>query len=456
MKTALRTHTCGELSGKDAGKKVALCGWVDSVRISGKIGFLDLRDRYGKTQLFLNKELAYQFRNLNKEDVLQVSGVIQARPASQVKEKGTGEIEVQASKITLLKEVPELPLDLNVESTEETRLKYRYLDLRQPAMQKNLQMRHKVLKAIRDFLDKECFVEIETPILAKSTPEGARDYVVPSRNFKGKFYALPQSPQTFKQLLMVAGFDRYFQIARCFRDEDLRADRQPEFTQLDLEMSFIGEEDIYNLFERMMQFVCKEVLGLSVKMPFLRIPYKDAMKRYKSDKPDLRKERKEEFSFCWITEFPMFEFSKAENRFVAMHHPFTSPHPDDVEYIHDKKEKVRSRSYDLVLNGFELGSGSIRISDAKLQQEVFTSLGINEREAREKFGFLLDALQFAPPHGGFAIGIDRLVACLAKEDTIRQVIAFPKNQDARDLMLGSPSEVSEEQLHELGIFLYEE
>lgn len=452
----MRTHTCGELSKKDAGKRVILCGFVDSVRISGKIGFLDLRDRYGKTQIFLGKELAKEFRNLNREDILHVEGTVQARPASQVKERGTGEIELLASTITFLKKIPELPLDFNVESTEETRMKYRYIDLRQPEMQSNLQFRHKVIKAIRDFLDKGSFLEVETPILAKSTPEGARDYLVPSRIHKGKFYALPQSPQTFKQLLMVAGIDRYFQIARCFRDEDLRADRQPEFTQLDLEMSFVSEEDIYDLFERMMQFVLRETKGITIKVPFPRLSYKEAMKKYKTDKPDLRKERKEEFSFLWVTEFPLYELSETEKRYVATHHPFTSPHAEDVKFLHTHKDKVRSRSYDLVLNGFELGSGSIRIADEKLQQEVFTSLGIHEREAREKFGFLLDALRFAPPHGGFAIGIDRLVACLAGVETIREVIAFPKNQDARDLMLGSPSEASEEQLHELGIFLYEE
>ncbi len=456
-RTALRTHTCGELRREDAGKKVTLCGWVNSTRISGKIGFLDLRDRYGKTQIFLNAQLARDFRNLNREDVLRVEGAVQERPASQVKEKGTGEIEVQAAKITLLKQVPELPLDMDqhIESHEDTRLRHRFLELRRPELQQNLRLRHKVVKAIRDFLDREDFIEVETPVLAKSTPEGARDYLVPSRNFKGKFYALPQSPQTFKQLLMVAGFDRYFQIARCFRDEDLRADRQPEFTQLDLEMSFIDEEDVYRLFERMLQFVCRQVLNAEVKIPFPRMSYAEAIKKYQTDKPDLRPESREELAFCWVTDFPLFEFSKSENRFVSMHHPFTSPNLEDLKFLHEKKEKVRSRSYDLVLNGFELGSGSIRISDAKLQQEVFDALGINEREAQHRFGFLLNALRFAPPHGGFAIGIDRLVACLAKEDNIRQVIAFPKNQEARDLMLDTPSDVKPEQLEELGIFLYE-
>ena len=458
IKTSMRTHTCGELSKKNSGEKVTLCGWVDSVRIGGKIGFLHLRDRFGKTQFFLNPDLAKEFRTLNKEDVLLVQGEVQARPENQVKGPGTGEIEVTATKITILKEVPELPIDLDnhIQSSEETRMKHRYLDLRRPEMQQNLELRHKVIKAIRDFLDKQHFLEIETPILAKSTPEGARDYLVPSRTAKGKFFALPQSPQTFKQLLMVAGFDRYFQIARCFRDEDLRADRQPEFTQLDLEMSFIEEEDIYDLFERMMQFIAKEALDIDIKIPFPRLSYEETMKKYKSDKPDLRDDKgkeNKEFAFLWVTEFPMFEFSETENRFLAMHHPFTQPHPEDVKFLHSDKGKVRSRAYDLVLNGFELGSGSIRIADEKLQEKVLNSLGIGEKEAQEKFGFLLSALRFAPPHGGFAIGIDRLVATFAHKDNIREMIAFPKNQDAKDLMLDSPSVVKNDQLEELGISL---
>ncbi len=459
MKTSLRTHTCGELSKKDDKQEVTLCGWVDSIRISGKIGFIDVRDRYGKTQLFLNKELAHEFRNINREDIIKVEGTVQARPTNQVKEPGTGEVEIVAKKISLLKEVPELPMEIDetsVHSSEETRMKYRYLDLRKPRMQQNLFLRHKLLKAVRDFFDQENFLEVETPILAKTTPEGARDYIVPSRNFKGEFYALPQSPQTFKQLLMVAGLDRYVQIARCFRDEDLRADRQPEFTQMDVEMSFIDEEDIYALMERLMKYVFKEVLHRDLKTPFPRMSYDEAMKKYKSDKPDMRKEWNTDFAFLWITEFPMFEFSETENRFVAMHHPFTSPNTDHIKFLHSDKAKVRSRAYDLVLNGFELGGGSIRIADAKLQQEVFDALGINEREAQHKFGFLLDALRFAPPHGGIAFGIDRWAMLMVGADNIREVVAFPKNQEARDLMLDSPSKISEDKLQELGLFLFEE
>ncbi|MFH1682412.1 MAG: aspartate--tRNA ligase, partial [Candidatus Woesearchaeota archaeon] len=430
----LRTHTCGELNKKDAGKQVILCGWVDSVRISGKIGFLDLRDRYGKTQVFLNKDLAHDFRNLNKEDILQIKGEVKARPENQIKEKGTGEIELGAQEITLLKKIPALPLDLSgeIESTEETRLKYRYLDLRREEMQQSLLIRHKLTKAIFDYLDQQGFLNLETPVLAKSTPEGARDYLVPSRTFPGNFFALPQSPQTFKQLLMVSGYDRYFQIARCFRDEDLRADRQPEFTQLDIEMSFVEEEDIYALNEGLMKFVFKEVLGEEIQIPFPRLSYAEAMKKYQTDKPDLRKETKQKFAFVWITNFPMFEFSETENRFMSMHHPFTSPDLEEVKFLQDHKEKVMSRAYDLVLNGYELGGGSIRISDEELQKEVFQALGINEKEQRQKFGFLLDALRFAPPHGGIAFGIDRWAMIIAGKESIREVIAFPKNKEAKD------------------------
>jgi len=294
---------------------------------------------------------------------------------------------------------------------------------------------------------------METPILAKSTPEGARDYIVPSRTFPGKFFALPQSPQIFKQLLMVAGFDKYFQIARCFRDEDLRADRQPEFTQLDIELSFIDEEDIYSLMEKLMTFVWKKVLNQDIETPFPRITYKDAMEKYGNDRPDTREETGKEFSFIWVTDFPMFEFSEEENRFLAMHHPFTSPNLDDLEFLHNDKAKVRSRGYDLVLNGNEIGGGSIRIHDTKLQSEIFKALGLSEEEAKEKFGFLLDALRFAPPHGGLAFGLDRWAMIMAGKSSIREVIAFPKNKEAKDLMMDAPSGVSGDQLNDVNIKL---
>ena len=455
MKTSLRTHSCGELSKKNAGQKVKLSGWVDSARISGKIGFLDIRDRYGKVQVILEKELAQENKSLIKEDIIQIIGEVKVRPANQVKGTGTAEIEILADSLKILKKVSELPMDIHsdVKSTEETRMKYRYLDLRKPEMQKIFILRHKLMMAVREFLDKEKFVEIETPILAKSTPEGARDYLVPSRTFKGNFFALPQSPQIFKQILMVAGFDRYFQIARCFRDEDLRADRQPEFTQLDLEMSFIEEEDIYSLTENMMVFVFKKVLNKDIEIPFPRMTYAESMKKYKSDKPDLRKETKKEFSFVWVTHFPMFEYSEAEKRFQAMHHPFTSPNLEDLDKLKTDKANVRSRAYDLVLNGYELGGGSIRIHDTDVQNKVFDALGISKEKANKRFGFLLEALQYAPPHGGIALGFDRWAMVMANRDNIRDVIAFPKNQQAKDLMLDSPSEVDEDQLHELGIGL---
>ncbi|MBT4539523.1 aspartate--tRNA ligase [Candidatus Woesearchaeota archaeon] len=449
----LRTHTCGELSKKDAGNNVTLAGWADSVRISGKIGFIDIRDRYGKTQVFLKKELAEQCKSLHREAVIQVTGEVKARPENQVKEAGTGEIELSATKVTIIKDVPELPLDFNVESTEETRLQYRYLDLRRPEMQNALKLRHKLTTAVRNFLDKEFFLEIETPILGKSTPEGARDYIVPSRTHPGKFFALPQSPQIFKQLLMVAGYDRYFQIARCFRDEDLRADRQPEFTQLDIEMSFIEEEDVYALMERLMQHVWKEVLNLDIQIPFPRMTHEEAMKKHNSDKPDLRKEQGKDYAFLWVTDFPMFEFGEEDQRYLAMHHPFTGFNLEDYDKLENDKANVRSRGYDLVLNGFEIGGGSIRISDEQQQRDIFKALGLTEEESHEKFGFLLEALRFAPPHGGIAFGLDRWAMVMAGGTSIRDVIAFPKNKEARDLMMSAPSNVDEKQLNEVNIKL---
>lgn len=453
MRTAYRTHTCGELTAKDAGKEVKLCGWVETVRLQGKLGFILLRDRYGITQIFLNAEFVKDYGNLSKESVIQVEGEVKKRPENQIKkEMETGEIEVSASEIKLLNPADQLPmqLDEHINSTEETRLKYRYLDLRRQPMQKNIVTRHRILQVMRSYLDKQNFVEIETPILAKSTPEGARDYLVPSRVNKGKFYALPQSPQLFKQLLMVAGYDRYFQIARCFRDEDLRADRQPEFTQLDIEMSYVEQEDIIDLIEGLIQKLWKDILRIDVKIPFQRMTYEEAMKKYKSDKPDLRKD-KNEFAFLWVVDFPLLEWDKDGKRYKAMHHPFTSPKGKIDEKSPDK---ILAKAYDLVLNGTELGGGSIRIHDQEVQKQVFRLLNIQEKEAYNKFGYLLDAFKYgAPPHGGIALGIDRLVAMITGNESIREVIAFPKNKDAEDLMLNAPSEVDEKQLGELGIFL---
>ncbi len=446
----LRTHSCGELNKTHVGKKVKLSGFIDTIRLLGKLAFIDLRDKEGITQIMFEKKFLKDLKDLKRESIIHIEGTVKKKPKSNTKLK-TGQIEVHTTKLDILNKAEELPLELDeaIESTEETRLKYRYLDLRKPRIQKNIIIRHKIIKAIRDFLDKEEFLEIETPLLSKSTPEGARDYIVPSRKFKGNFYALPQSPQMFKQLLMISGFDKYFQIAKCMRDEDLRADRQPEFTQLDLEMSFIEEEDIFDLFERMLKYVWKEVLNINLKTPFEKVTYKESIRRYKTDKPDMRK-REEQFKFVWITDFPLFEWSKEEGRHVAAHHPFTGIVQKDLKKI-GKTQDITSKSYDLVLNGWELGSGSIRIHDPKLQAKVFKALKISEKEAKQKFGFFLDALKFAPPHGGFAIGLDRLIAMALGEESIREVIAFPKNKDAKDLMTDSPSEVHKKQLKEVGI-----
>jgi len=447
----LRTHTCGELRKSHAGKKVTLSGWVETQRVQGKLSFILLRDRYGITQVFVNPKLTEKFPNISKESVISVTGIVKARPENQAKkEMSTGEIELSAESIEILNSSDEIPYDPKT-SNEETRLKYRYLDLRSERMQKNLLLRHKVLAAIHKFMDEKNFLNIETPILAKSTPEGARDYLVPSRKFQGKFFALPQSPQIFKQLLMVSGYDKYYQIARCMRDEDLRADRQPEFTQLDMEMSFVEEEDVYTLCEELMKRIFKEALNISLKTPFPRMTYEECMKKHKTDKPNLSK-TKDDFQFLWVTDFPLFTYSEEEKRYLSEHHPFTAPKKEHIEMIEKNPSKVMSTSYDLVLNGYEMGSGSIRINTPELQKKIFKALKISDKEANEKFGYLLEALKYgAPPMGGIAFGLDRLTAVMAGEESIRDLIAFPKNKDAKDLMLDSPSEVSKEQLKELGL-----
>ncbi len=449
----LRTHTCGELTSADADKSVTMCGWVDTLRFHGKIGFILLRDRFGSTQVFLNPELTKLTSSLTNESVLSIEGKVVKRPLNQVNPAmSTGEIEVSAEKVTVLSKADVLPIDFNVESSEETRFKYRYLDLRQKKVQDKLVMRHKVLKSIHHYLDENHFIEVETPILAKSTPEGSRDYLVPSRTNPGKFFALPQSPQLFKQLLMVAGFDKYYQIARCLRDEDLRSDRQPEFTQLDIEMSFVEEEDVIVVIEKLMKRIFSEVLNIDLKIPFQRITYSESMKKFNSDKPDLRKDG-EEYKFAWVVDFPLFEYSEAEGKFVSAHHPFTSPSMKDILKLDSGKlDNITARAYDLVLNGYEIGGGSIRIHDSELQKKIFSALKLTDQEIQDKFGFFVNALKYgAPPHGGLAIGVDRLVAIMTKSDSIREVIAFPKNKDAKDLMLDSPSTVSTNQLKELGL-----
>lgn len=452
----LRSHNIGEVNEKLVGKKVTLCGWVDVTREHGKVIFLDLRDRYSKVQcVVIQKNKDFELvKKLTRESCVSVIGSVNLRPkGTENANLSTGKVEVFIDEVEILNNCPELPFQLDEEGVnEEVRLKYRFLDLRRETLQKSLMFRHKFIKSVRDFFDKEGFIEIETPLLGKSTPEGARDYVVPSRVNPGKFYALPQSPQLYKQLLMMSGYDRYFQIAKCLRDEDLRADRQPEFTQIDVEMSFVEEEDIYFVVENLLKQVFKETMNYDLKIPFKRIPYDEAVKKYNSDKPDLRQETKEKYAFCWIVDFPMYEYNKEEKKYDAAHHPFCMP--TNLDIMEKEPLKVKARTYDLVLNGTELLSGSIRIHNPEIQARVFKILGISEEEAQRKFGFLLKALSYgAPPHGGFAIGLDRLIQILTETESIREVIAFPKNQAAVDVMLEAPNELGDKQMKEVFIKL---
>ena len=460
MTNMLRTHTCGELNINDTGKEVTLCGWVATRRDHGKLVFIDIRDRYGITQVvFVPQECpadiyekAGQLRN---EFVIKVKGKVNQRPDGTVNPKlPTGGIEILALGLEILNPSLTPPFEIveNLEVAEEVRLKYRYLDLRRKKIFNNFILRHNLYKTIRRFLDQQGFIEAETPILTKSTPEGARDYLVPSRMNPGRFYALPQSPQLFKQILMVAGIEKYYQIAKCFRDEDLRADRQPEFTQLDLEMSFLNEEDVFSLTENLFQLIFKEIKGIEIKIPFVRMKFSEAKDKYGTDKPDLRKEQSGEFAFVWVVDFPSFKYNEEEKRWESEHHPFTAPHPEDLDKLETAPNKVRARSYDLVLNGIEIASGSIRIHDSQLQERIFKIIGINKEEAGKRFGFLLEAFQFgAPPHGGIAFGLDRLLATLSGEDSIREVITFPKTSTGFCPLTGAPSQVEERQLKELGL-----
>ncbi|MBM3255021.1 MAG: aspartate--tRNA ligase [Candidatus Omnitrophica bacterium] len=455
----LRTHTCGELNANDADREAVLCGWVATRRDHGKLIFIDIRDRSGITQIvFIPKESGDAYikaQELRNEFVIRVSGKINRRPGNTVNQKiPTGEIELLVKELEILNPslTPPFEIEDDLDITEEMRLKYRYLDLRRKKVFNNFMLRSSLYKIIRSFMDKEGFIESETPILTKSTPEGARDYLVPSRLNPGEFYALPQSPQLFKQILMVSGIERYYQIAKCFRDEDLRADRQPEFTQLDLEMSFLDEEDIFSLLERLMQTIFKELKNIEIKIPFRRMTFEEAQKNYSSDKPDLRKGLGGDFAFVWVYDFPLFKYDTEEKRWVSEHHPFTAPRTEDLDRLEKEPEKAKGRCYDLVLNGIELGSGSIRIHSQQLQERVFNIIGIKKEEAYKRFGFLLEAFQFgAPPHGGFAFGIDRLLALLAGEESIREVITFPKTQKAFCPLTNAPSAVEEKQLKELGI-----
>ena len=532
-----RTCRCAEVTTEMVGKEVTLMGWVAKARNKGGLVFVDLRDRSGIMQLIfengsIDEEGFTKAGKLRSEFVIAVTGTVEKRGGAVNENLATGEIELRVKSLRVLAEadVPPFPIEENSKTKDEIRLKYRYLDLRRPDLQRNIMMKSKVAQLTRQFFTEEGFLEIETPMLGKSTPEGARDYLVPSRVHPGSFYGLPQSPQLYKQLLMCSGFDRYIQIARCFRDEDLRADRQPEFTQIDMELSFVDVDDVIDVNERYLAFLFKEVLDIDVKLPIQRITWQEAMDRFGSDKPDMRfgmelhdvsdivkdcgfgvftgalenggsvrginaegqgaMPRKKidklvefvkgygakglayiaiaedgtrkssfakfmtEYRFVWVTEFPLLEWSEEENRFTAMHHPFTMLMEEDLPLLDTDPGKVRAKAYDIVLNGNEIGGGSVRIHQDDIQERMFEALGFTKEAAHEQFGFLLDAFKYGvPPHAGLAYGLDRLVMLMAKADTIRDVIAFPKVKDASCLMTQSPSQVSEAQLHELGLDL---
>jgi len=451
-------------------KEITLYGWVDSRRDHGKIIFIDLRDRTDKVQVVFSpdKKEVYELSNkLRKEWVIEIKGIVKARPKSMENIKiSTGKIEIEATGLKILSEALTPPFDLSTDGKdvkEEVRLKYRYLDLRRERLSKNIIFRHKIIKFIRDFLSDNGFIEVETPILTKSTPEGARDYIVPSRLEPGKFYALPQSPQQYKQLLMVAGLERYFQIARCFRDEDTRGDRQPEFTQLDLEMDFPTQEDVLSLIENLFKQLIEKIYPKKKikQYPFPRITYKEAIEKYKSDKPDLRKDKNnsDELAFAFVVDFPLFEFKKEEKKWGAVHHPFTRPKLEKDETIEELIERIKkdpskpfANQYDFVLNGYEIGGGSLRIHEPRLLETIFEILGHKKEDIAEKFGHLINAFKYGvPPHGGIALGLDRIIMILENEPSIREVIAFPKTGDGRDLMMNAPSEVDDKQLKDLHI-----
>ena len=575
-----RTRTCGDLRLTDVGSVITLAGWVQKTRKMGGMTFVDIRDRYGITQLVFNQEvdatLCEKANKLGREYVIQVTGTVCER-SNKNPNLPTGEIEVIVSELNILNAAvtPPFTIEDDTDGGDDLRMKYRYLDLRRSAVRKNLELRHRMAFEVRNYLDKQGFLEVETPILVNSTPEGARDFVVPSRMNPGQFYALPQSPQTLKQLLMVSGFDRYFQIVKCFRDEDLRADRQPEFTQIDCEMSFVEQEDVLNIFEGMAKYLFKTIKGIEINEPFPRMSWHDAMKYYGSDKPDLRfdmkfvelmdimkgygfsvfdnatyiggicaegaatytrkqldaltefvkrpqigakgmvyarveadgnvkssvdkfytqevlqqmkdafgakpgdlililsgddamKTRKQlcelrlevagqlglrdknKFACLWVIDFPLFEWSEEDQRYYAMHHPFTSPKPEDIPLLDSDTGAVRANAYDMVINGVEVGGGSIRIHDSQLQDKMFKLLGFTEEKAQERFGFLMNAFKYgAPPHGGLAYGLDRWVSLFAGLDSIRDCIAFPKNNSGRDVMLDAPGILDDSQLDEL-------
>ncbi len=437
-------------------QKVKLLGWVSSYRDHGKMVFIDLRDRTGIIQVVGKSDLG----KLRSEYVIEIEGLVKERPEKMInKDLSTGQVEVEVESFKILNTSKDLPFPLDTdgyEINEEIRLKYRYLDLRRERMIHNLRLRHKLIKFIRDWLDKNDFIEVETPILSKATPEGARDLVVPSRLQPGKFYALPQAPQQYKQLLMVAGLERYYQIARCFRDEDPRADRAyGEFTQLDVEMSFTSQEEIFKLIENLFKEITEKVFGKKVlKFPFPRLSYDEVMKKYGTDKPDLRKDKSDSqaLAFCFIKDFPLFEWKESEKRWDAMHHPFTAPQEKDLGLLDTDPGKVKSYQHDLVLNGFEVGGGSLRISDPKIQRKIFKIMGHTEEQIEKKFGHLIQAFQYGvPPHGGIAPGIDRFLMVVLQEPSLREVMAFPMTSGGQASVMEAPSEIDPNQLKELGI-----
>jgi len=447
------------------GKKVMVAGWVQTIRSHGKLIFIDLRDRTGILQIVVaptgeNSPSYKVAQEIRPEWVIGVEGIIENRPKGMVNPRiETGKIELRPEKIEVFSQAKTLPFPIDTpgyEISEEKRLKYRYLDLRRERMRKNLQSRQKVIQFMREFLSKEDFIEVETPILTKSTPEGARDFLVPSRLEPGKFYALPQSPQQYKQLLMIAGLEKYFQIARCFRDEDPRADRQAEHTQLDLEMSFISQEEILDLTERLFINLVKKLFPEKkiLKIPFPRITYQKAMEKYKTDKPDLRinKKNPDQLAFCFITDFPMFEWHKEDKTWGAMHHPFTKPRTENIKEIKKNPEKILSWQYDFVVNGNEVGGGSLRTTNLDVLLAVFEVLGHKKEETKKQFNHYFEAFSYGvPPHAGIALGVDRFLTVILNEPSIREVMAFPKTGDNRDLMMDVPAEVTEEQLKELHI-----